>query len=56
MRKFPLFQRLGPPVLARESMNNNMKIYQNLKTDKLNAVRAWRGEDSEDALRNTLKL
>ena len=56
VRKFPLFQQLGPPVLARESMNNNMEIYQNLKTDKLNAVRTWRGEDSEDVLRNTLKL
>lgn len=47
VQKFPLFQRLGLPVLAKESMNNHAKIYQNLKTDKhlmLTALRSWYGE------------
>lgn len=47
VQKFPLFQQLGLPVLAGESMNNNAKIYQNLKIVKdlvLNALRSFRGE------------
>ena len=56
IQKFPLFQQLGPPALARESMNNNAKMYRNLKTDALSAVRTLRGKDSGEAFRNILKL
>lgn len=34
VQKFPLFRQSGLPVLARASMNNHAKIYQNLKTGK----------------------
>ena len=34
VQKFPLFQQLGLPALARESMNNNAKIHQNLRAEK----------------------
>lgn len=59
VQKFPLFQQLGLPVLARESMNNHAKIYQNLRRDKylmLNALRSSWGERILERLRNMSQL
>lgn len=42
IRKFPLFQRLGPPVLARSLWIIIWKYIRISKPDKLNAVKTWR--------------
>lgn len=47
VQKFPLFQRLGLPALARESVNKKAKIDQTLRTEKysmLNASRSFEGK------------